>query len=157
MQLIHPSPDQIWARIVASNSSMEFAWKRDLYDGELEADTESKVPPELPTIFNPVADSEKPAPPRDLELLLGSPRLRENNLLTSLSDKQLGLRLNRLALNAKTSITEAAQRRAPATFTHPNLCPVYDLGDIDGRWRLRHVLSGMVMFRLSSHQPAFRR
>ncbi len=105
IEIEHPTSSSIWSQIVGSQGSMTFVWKRDLLGDDADAEVEQ---PQL-ALFS---GEDESAQPRDrtgrigLEGLTASPTLALDHLLTPMADAALGARLNRLALNAKTSVAE---------------------------------------------------
>jgi very-short-patch-repair endonuclease len=102
--LVHPDPDDLWQRLVVANTSLTFAWVRDLIDlpdepGEAARDGTL-------TLFDPVPAQERLTRQDVLEHCRRSPRLRPGHLLTDLPDRLLAARLTRLSLNAHESLTE---------------------------------------------------
>ncbi|MBX6313303.1 MAG: DUF4011 domain-containing protein [Isosphaeraceae bacterium] len=106
VKLTHPGAERLWSRLVVEEQAMSFPFKRDLV-GKL-LDEEDDGPSGEPgfLLFDAEADSTVPGEFIDLQLCLKSPHLRDDHILTDLTDKQLDARLGRLALNATTSMTE---------------------------------------------------
>ena len=104
IKLVHPTTDVIWDQLVAQSGAMSFPFKHELV-GEPEAAIEADLSDEFPSVFDPESET-KPGERIDLSRCLESPRLRGNDLLTDMADKPLKARLGRLALNARTSMTE---------------------------------------------------
>jgi len=105
----YPGPASIWETLVVDNKSFTFAWKRDLLPEESDVDDNGN----LPLIDEqPEANPQSPLiPPQDnrsndFDACLASPELGALDLVTKISDTDLGTRLYRLALNAKTSLSE---------------------------------------------------
>ena len=115
MEVIHPASESVWQNLVVDDGTMSFAWKRDLLDEEDKEDS-----PQLSLFLGEgkgqngddsakeTADKDaQPASKRsEMEECLASPFLRADHLLTHMTDQTLGTRLNRLSLNAKTTIAE---------------------------------------------------
>lgn len=92
IKLVHPEEaEDIWRQLVDEGASMSFPFKRSLV-GQAEARV--------------VDESEPTSENVSMDACLASPRLRPGHLLTELTDKDLGSRLGRLDLNARTSISE---------------------------------------------------
>ena len=92
---------------------MSFPMKRQLVGMDLE---DQEEPGTYPTLFDPESETKAPGEQIDLQLCLESPHLREDHVLTDLTDKQLKSRLGRMSLNAKTSITEQGVPTLYVTF-----------------------------------------
>ena len=105
IELEHPSAETIWQQLVVSSGAMTFSWKTQLLD--LKTDCAS-LPDELSCFVEEDSNSQqrKSTGRTEFEECLRSPNLKQDQLLTALTDRVLAARLNRLALNAKTSITE---------------------------------------------------
>ncbi len=101
LKLIHPTAELVWEQLVALGGTMSFPSQQELV-GESDEDPSGRYP----SVFDPETDGDTSAGRIDIKRCLESPRLLESHLLTDLSDKLLKSRLGRLALNAKTSITE---------------------------------------------------
>ena len=100
IEFAHPSAAALWARLLA-DGRFTFPWKRDVLG----------LPAELidgPLVEDSPTDGEpgRPLGHEFTELCLKSAHLRENHLLTDLSDKQLNARLGRLALAAREAHAE---------------------------------------------------
>jgi very-short-patch-repair endonuclease len=102
--LVYPDPSDLWHRLVTSASALTFVWKRDLV--ELPTEEGEVAEDGLPAIYDPPEEPEQQTSQDVLGRCLRSPRLRPNHLLTDLPDRALASRLNRLALNARESLTE---------------------------------------------------
>ena len=102
IDLVHPDPGDIWHRLVAE-AGLTFVWQRDLIELPPDAEEASKTGP---TLFDPIKAPERPSEDVILEQCRRSPRLRDEHVLTKLSDRRLAIRLSRLALNARESLTE---------------------------------------------------
>jgi hypothetical protein len=105
LRLVHPSADLIWDQLVAQSGVMSFPLKHELV-GESDEATDADAPRQYPAVFDPETEGSSPTRRIDLSRCLESPRLRDNHILTDLSDKLLRSRLGRIALNAKASMTE---------------------------------------------------
>ena len=105
LKLIYPSAELLWERLVSLGETMSFPMKQELVGEPEEADDQDPSG-HYPSVFDPETDGNSPAGRIDLKRCLASPRLLESHILTDLSDKLLKPRLGRLALNAKTSMTE---------------------------------------------------
>jgi hypothetical protein len=106
IKLVHPLVDRVWGRLVAESRAMSFPLKLDLV-GESDEPIESDPPSgTYPMLFTLEAEAKDASERIDLGRCLESFRLHEGHLLTELTDKQLTSRLGRLALNAKTSMSE---------------------------------------------------
>lgn len=115
MEIVHPAPESVWQHLVVDDGTMSFAWKRDLLDEEDDEDS-----PQLSLFLgesksqngedSAEGTSDKGVQPvakgAEMEECLASPFLREEHLLTHMTDQTLGSRLKRLSLNAKTTIAE---------------------------------------------------
>jgi len=77
---------------------------------------ESESQDSYPSLFDTDTETKVPDERIDLKLCLESPHLRDDHILTELADKQLKSRLGRLALNAKTSISEQGVPTLYVTF-----------------------------------------
>lgn len=100
--LIHPKPGTLWGSLLTSTSTPFFVWKRDLVELPSAPERDGSL-----TLFDPVAMNEATDDEKGiLEQCLECPRLRENHLLTELSDDKLAKKLTRLDLNARESLTE---------------------------------------------------
>jgi hypothetical protein len=115
VKLFHPGAQGLWTSLVADAKTMSFPLKQVLLGVPLE-DQDTEVTGSFPSLFDPEADSTVPGEKIDLEMFLRSPRFRDGNVLTDLTDKQLKARLGRLALNAKTSMTEQGVPTLYVTF-----------------------------------------
>jgi hypothetical protein len=118
VEIVYPDPELVWQRVVVNGNKMSFAWKRDLLDEE----DDEKGAPQLSLFLeegedanrsniehvDKAVDKREPSAPKRsaMEDCLASPFLREEHLITEMADQALRTRLNRLSLNAKTSITE---------------------------------------------------
>ena len=94
---------------------MSFPLKQQLVGMAVEV-LEGEPPGTYPSLFDPETETKVPGERIDLNLCLESPRLRDNHVLTDLTDKQLKSRLGRMALNAKTSMTEQGVPTLYVTF-----------------------------------------
>ncbi len=94
---------------------MSFPLKRELL-GVLLEDEESENSESNPPLLDPETETKSPEERNDVKLCLESPNLRDDHILTDLTDKHLKSRLGRLALNAKTSMTEQGVPTLYATF-----------------------------------------
>lgn len=106
VELLHPSPEHIWECLANRDSALTFAMKTRL----VEASNQPKsAKPRLENSADGSEEARDEAPERravPLELCLSSPKLKPDHILTDCSDAQLSNRLNRLSLNARTSIEE---------------------------------------------------
>jgi very-short-patch-repair endonuclease len=93
---------RIWRQLVIDTTALSFVWKRELL-GETDPEGDARLP-----LFD--SDGEEEASRREphVELAdcLRAPALYDNHILTDMSDRALGNRLNRLALNARTALSE---------------------------------------------------
>jgi very-short-patch-repair endonuclease len=105
VKLVHPSANTVWTNLVADAKTMSFPLKRELLDVPLE-DQEAGPEGTYPTLFEPETEFRSPGETIDIKRCLESPYLCDDHVLTDITDKQLRSRLGRLALNAKTSMTE---------------------------------------------------
>jgi very-short-patch-repair endonuclease len=104
VNLLHPDPGDLWHRLVVDDAGLTFVWKSELID--LPPDPEEVGADRALSLFDP---AEAPARQTEEDILTRcrrSPRLRDDHLLTDLTDRQLAARLTRLALNARESLTE---------------------------------------------------
>jgi hypothetical protein len=115
VKLVHPGAEKLWTSLVAEGKTMSFPLQRELVGVPLE-EQETEPTGLYPTLFDPETELKSPAERIDLRLCLESPYLRDDHVLTDLSDKQLKSRLARLALNAKTSMTEQGVPTLYVTF-----------------------------------------
>jgi preprotein translocase subunit Sec61beta len=115
ISLIRPDATDLWHQLVGDESALTFPWKRELID----------LPPDW--VDNDSANVGEEGNDDDLQahqaghadvldLCLSSPRLQNDHLLTTLTDKQLNARLNRLALNAREAETELGVNTLFAAF-----------------------------------------
>lgn len=108
--LDHPQFESLWRLLVSHNQTLIFAWRRDLVpsplkDNESDEDGSSENPSASDT--NSDGDDVVQAPETiTLEQCLASECLEEKHVLTSLPDKALARRLQRLALYDQTSQSE---------------------------------------------------
>ncbi len=105
LKLIHPSAQSLWEQLIALGGTMSFPTRQELV-GESDAVSDDDSPGQYPSVFDPDIEGDSPTGRIDLRTCLESPNLLESHVLTDLSDKLLKPRLGRLALNAKTSMTE---------------------------------------------------
>jgi len=105
IELEHPTPAEIWQQLVLSNGNMTFAWKQQLLGEQAE---EGDASPQLSMFIEDESSDQtrKRSPRTELDACRESPLLQPNYLLTQMADSTLATRLNRIALNAKTSISE---------------------------------------------------
>ena len=104
--LAHPGADRVWETLVAGEGCMSFARRRELLGvPDRAAIEEDGDGPEL-TTEDPGEEGMEHAGGDELARCLRSPRLGEDDLLTDLADKTLAARLNRLARDARTSLSE---------------------------------------------------
>jgi Protein of unknown function (DUF4011) len=104
--LVYPGVDRIWEGLVAEEGCLSFIRRREhLGEPEREAIDDDDDGHELAS-----SDLDEEGPTHaggdDLARCLRSPRLGEIDLLTDLTDKALAARLNRLARDARTSLSE---------------------------------------------------
>lgn len=105
VQLLHPDAESLWTNLVADGKMMSFPLKRDLLG--MSTENEETVPSDsFPSLYDPETESKTAGQRIDLQSCRESPHLANDHVLTDLTDKQLKSRLGRLALNAKTSMTE---------------------------------------------------
>ena len=105
IRLEYPSPGQVWNGILGG-ADLTFAWKRELVPEANESGDDNNAPPQL-SLFASKRDGPPPIEPRiTLEQYLESRALSSNHLLNDLQDRALGSRLNRMSLNARTSLSE---------------------------------------------------
>ena len=103
IEIEYPALTKVWQRLVLDSKTMTFVWRRDLLG---EQPNQQQLPGLLlEEELNGESEQSK-APQSELQQCLESPKLREEHLLTQLTDRPLGTRLNRLSLNARTSLTE---------------------------------------------------
>jgi very-short-patch-repair endonuclease len=100
--LTHPGAGRIWTTLFAEEGKMLFARRHELLG---EAVDEGDGPGRMASDLEE-DDGLGSAVRDDLARCLRSPRLREGDLLCDMADKALATRLNRMALDARTSITE---------------------------------------------------
>lgn len=109
--LEHPGLECLWRLLATENQTLTFPWRRDLVpshaqDGDIDAEVVGQ------TSFSSIADDDYNSGPIaapekvTLEQCLESEHLEEQHVLTSLPDKPLAGRLQRLALYDQTSISE---------------------------------------------------
>ncbi len=104
VKLVHPGADRLWSRLVGEGLGMSFPYKRDLVGFPTE---NGEAAGGLEFSLLDAEDEPKGAVERiDLRQCLESPRLEDGHILTDLADKTLKARLGRMALNARTSMTE---------------------------------------------------
>ena len=115
VKLVHPGAEKLWTSLVAGGKTMSFPLQRELVGIPLE-EQETEPSGLYPTLFDPETELKAPGARIDLRLCLESPYLSDDHVLTDLSDKQLKSRLARLALNAKTSMTEQGVPTLYVTF-----------------------------------------
>jgi len=105
LEIVHPECEVVWRTLAADSAAgvapMRFPWKREL------------VPPSLfekQANGSEPAEVDDPAKPKEwnppIEDCLASPRLRGNDLLTRIGDKQLDRRLRTLDGYAELSMSE---------------------------------------------------
>jgi very-short-patch-repair endonuclease len=99
--LASPDPGDIWDRLVTADKSLTFVWKRSLIDLAPDPEEEEVVADEVAASVP--ADAARPD---ELARCLSSPRLRDDHLLTGLSDERLAARLTRLARTSRESLAE---------------------------------------------------
>lgn len=105
VQLVHPSPESLWQRLVIDSASLTFAWKRELVDEEDDSPDLSWHQPELQLLDDYSAQVwQQILDP--LDQCRGSPHLKPNHVLTDLEDSALAARLQRLAWAARESLSE---------------------------------------------------
>jgi Protein of unknown function (DUF4011) len=104
--LVYPGVDQIWETLVAGEGCMSFVRRRELL-GEPDRDAIDDDD-DASELASSDLDEEGPAHASGDELAhcLRSPRLGEDDLLTDPADKALATRLNHLARDARTSLSE---------------------------------------------------
>src|SRR4051812_42016743 len=105
LKLIHPTADSLWEQLVSLGGTMSFPLRQELV-GETDEANPGDPSGQYPPVFDPETDANSLTERIDLKRCLESPRLLESHVLTDLTDKLLKPRLGRLALNAKTSMTE---------------------------------------------------
>ncbi len=115
VKLVHPSAESLWTSLVTDGKTMSFPLKRELLDLPT-GDQEIEPTGSYSSLFDPETETTLPGERIDLKLCLQSPELRDDHVLTDLVDKQLKSRLGRLALNAKTSMTEQGVPTLYVTF-----------------------------------------
>ncbi len=113
--LVHPSAERLWTRLVAEGKTLSFPLKRELLDQSLE-DQGIETTGSCPSPSDSETESKSPGEQTEIKLCLESPRLCDDHVLTDLTDKLLQSRLGRLALNAKTSMTEQGVPTLYLTF-----------------------------------------
>jgi very-short-patch-repair endonuclease len=106
VNLVYPAAGDLWTRLVCDDSTLTFAWKRDLLGLPREVvDAES-----LAADYDPGRGSLGPQAAdlaRELtERSLRSPRLAPTHLLTEFTDRHLAARLTRLARTAREAETD---------------------------------------------------
>src|SRR5262245_25108993 len=106
VNLIHPSPADLWARLVCAGETLTFPWKRDLLGLPREIiDAET-----LAVDYDPNRESLEPSAAelaRELtERSLRCEKLCPTHLLTEFTDRQLAARLTRLFRTAKEAETD---------------------------------------------------
>jgi hypothetical protein len=97
----HPAAAALWSRLLGDGRFI-FPWKRDVLGLPAEMIDADRLAEDPPTDGEPA----RPLAREFTELCLRSPSLRENHLLSDLSDKQLNARLGRLALTAREALAE---------------------------------------------------
>ena len=122
LYLLHPSPVELWGRLIRDGATLTFSWKRSILGLSPEKlDAES-----LASDYDPVRGTIAPDPAeldRALtEEALKSPHLTSRDVLTDFPDRLLAARLTRLYLTAKEAGTPpypgaAAADTAVAPFT----------------------------------------
>jgi hypothetical protein len=115
VKLVYPGAELLWTKLVGEGSTMSFPLKQQLVGMAVE-DLEGEPLGTYPSLFDPETETKAPSERIDINLCLESPRLRESHVLTDLTDKQLKSRLGRLALNAKTSMSEQGVPTLYVTF-----------------------------------------
>ncbi len=115
VKLVHPNAERLWSYLVGDGQGMSFPYKCALLGLSSGDDGELSHEPE-PSLLEPESDPRDPCDRIDLQQCLESPRLQGNHLLTDLPDKQLKSRLGRMALNAKTSMSEQGVPTLYLTF-----------------------------------------
>src|SRR3954471_17472543 len=115
VKLVHPGAEVLWTRLVGDGGSMTFPTRQSLLGGPAD-DLADDEPGAFPSLFDPQSEPKQTGEKVTIEACLASPRLRADHLLTELTDKLLKSRLGRLALNAKTSLTEQGVPTLYITF-----------------------------------------
>ena len=115
VKLVHPGAESLWTELVTEGGTMSFPLKRQLVGMAVE-DLDAETTGAYPSVFDPDSDTKAPIERIDLQLCLESTQLRDEHVLTDLTDKQLKSRLSRMSLNAKTSITEQGVPTLYITF-----------------------------------------
>jgi len=109
VSIAHPDAEEIWQRISIGDGSMTFAHKDELVPAEEELDeTVAAVIDAIPDrgeLF-PVRPARKKHRNPPLDDCLDSPYLADDQLIAEMSDRELELRLRRLSLRAKESLSE---------------------------------------------------
>jgi DNA polymerase III delta prime subunit len=95
---------------------MSFPLKRELVGDPVDMAGDEEAPGSYPTLFEPEAEGKSQGEQIAISDCLESLRLRDDHPLTELADKQMTARLGRLALNAKTSMTEQGVPTLYLTF-----------------------------------------
>jgi len=106
--LDYPRMESIWHTLVVDSQRMQFPWKHELLGNEEEGDTSSVMDIDSKVSDDgqiDAADARNKLADDQFDACL-SVGLDETDFLTRLSDKLLGGRLQRLALNAQTSLQE---------------------------------------------------
>ncbi len=137
VKLVHPSADELWARLVDEGESVSFPEKHALVEGLSEDVTEGHSEESLPA---PDAKTEDEGQPNhvDIQTCLLSPRLLPDHVLTELTDKQLKDRLGRFDRNAGTSLTEQG---VPILYVAFGLLKRHESPDSN-----EHMLSPLLLF-----------
>jgi very-short-patch-repair endonuclease len=115
VKIVHPGAERLWTELVGEGGTMSFPLKGQLV-AMAEEDLEAELAGTAPSLFDPETEARASVERIDLRLCVESPRLRDDHVLTDLTDKQLRSRLGRLALNAKTSLTEQGVPTLYLTF-----------------------------------------
>jgi Protein of unknown function (DUF4011) len=103
LEIAYPSPQVIWDQIVVNDGKMSFVWKRALLD-EVDVDDSPQL-----SLFSGADEGKTTrfeSSRAEMEECLASPFLSETHVLTQMTDRKLGSRLNRLSLDARTTIAE---------------------------------------------------
>jgi len=115
VKLVHPPVKDLWTKLIAAGGTLSFPSKHYLLGKAVEEPAE-QPPGTNSSLFDQETEAKAPGAQIDLRALLKSRRLRDDHILTELADKQLSSRLNRLALNAKASMTEQGVPTLYVTF-----------------------------------------
>lgn len=128
LEFERPTAQSVWQRVVIDNASLTFVWKRDVLNEDIplfkprDAVARERPLPDGGTgnlsLYSEDEESTtaQPSSWTDLEDSLASVDLEEDQVLTRLPDSALATRLNRLALNAKTSLDEQGVNILFVTF-----------------------------------------